>query len=789
MKIPYNWLAEFVDLPDSAEKIGERLSLSGLECAGVSRALPDIDQIVVGEVLAVEPHPDADKLTVCRVDAGTGETLQIVCGAPNVHEGMKAPVILPGGTLPDGTEIRRAKLRGVESAGMLCSARELGLGDDHTGLLALDPGAKTGQPIVEALGGNEPVIEIEITPNRGDALSVLGVARDLAAILDSELRPPAAEPVPAVTDETFPVVLEAPEGGPVFAGRVIRGIDPEARTPLWMRERLRRAGIRPVSLVVDVTQYVMLELGQPMHAYDLSRLKERIQVRWARPGETVKLLDGSTPKLDDDVLVIADESGAIGLAGIMGGEATSVQVGTRDIFLESAFFLPTAIQERPRRLDLMTDAGYRFERGVDPTGQARAIERATRLILEIAGGQPGPTQVTHAESHVPKRTAVFLRRDRIALLLGIAVPDADVQRILTALDMLVEQAEGGWQVTPPAHRFDIAIEEDLIEEVGRIYGYDRIPVRQYPNALGMTPVPEAKVPLRRLKEILVQRGYQEVITYSFVGEAIQRSLVGQAGPALANPVTLEMSHMRASLWPGLVEVLRYNRNRQRDRIRIFETGLRFISQADELKQEMVIAGLVFGPLYPEQWATSDESADFHDLKNDLEALAAQSAGVFRAAAEQHPALHPGQSARLTLNGQPLGWAGRIHPEKSVALEIPQDVLLFEMALEPLQRATVPSFREFSRFPSVRRDLALVVPEELPAAKLKETAMEAAGEVLREVILFDLYQDKGLEFGTKSIAMGLIFQKLSSTLKDEEVDALINRTVQQLEKACDARLRE
>lgn len=789
MKIPYTWLAEFVDLPSDPKETAERLTLSGLECAGVEYALAGLDDVVVGEVLAVEPHPDADKLTVCRVDAGTGEPLQIVCGAPNVHAGMKAPVVTPGGRLPDGREIGRARLRGVESAGMLCSARELDLGEDHAGLMALEEDAEVGAALPGALGGDEAVIEIEITPNRGDALSVLGVARDLAAVLDRPLRTPAVAEVPAGIEDTFQVVLEAPEGGPVFAGRVIRGIDPGARTPLWMRERLRRAGVRPVSPVVDVTQYMMLELGQPMHAYDLSKLDARIAVRWARAGDRVKLLDGTEPELQDDLLVIADNGGVLGLAGIMGGEGSSVGEGTTDVFLESAFFRPEAIQERPRRLDLMTDAGYRFERGVDPAGQARAIERATALIMEFAGGKPGPTQVAIESAHLPACLPVSLRRRRLDTLLGIQVPDGEVKRILEALGMTLSDEAEGWRVTPPGHRFDIAIEDDLVEEVGRVHGYHHIPVRQFAAALPMPPAPEGHVPLGRLREVMVQRGYQEVITYSFTAEAPQRALAGATGPALANPVTAEMSHMRASLWPGLVEALRYNRNRQRERVRIFESGLRFIAQDDELTQENMIAGLTSGALLPEQWGAPAGPADLYDLRADLEALAAPGGGVLEAEPAPHPALHPGQSARLSLGGRELGWMGRIHPRHAAAMEIPGDTLLFELALGPLQHARVPGYRPISRFPSVRRDLALVVPDGLPVTRVRAAAAEAAGENLRELVIFDVYRGKGLEKGTKSIAIGLIFQQLSSTLKDEEVEALMRRVVRHLEANCDARLRE
>lgn len=791
MKIPYTWLAEFIELPGDAGEVAERLSLSGLEVAGVSPALGGLDAFVVGEVLAVERHPDADKLTVCRVDSGEGEPRQIVCGAPNVREGMKAPVILPGATLPDGTAIREAKLRGVASSGMLCSARELGLGDDHTGLLELPGSAEPGSSVAAALGGDEPVIEIEITPNRGDALSVLGVARDLAAVLDTPLRAADPEPVHAESDQRFPVSLEAGNDCPVFAGRVIRGIDPGAESPLWLKERLRRCGIRPVSPVVDVTQYVMLELGQPMHAYDLSRLSGGIVVRRARPGESVALLDGSEPELDDQVLVIADRERVLGLAGIMGGQGSGVQDDTRDVFLESAFFTPSVIQGRTRRFGLNTDAGYRFERGVDPAGQARAVERATRLIRDIAGGEAGPVTEARHEPGLPERKEILLTRARLDGLLGIEVPDAEVTRILDRLQMPPETVDGGWRVVAPSHRFDIAIEEDLIEEVGRIHGYDRIPAVQYPADRPMNPVPESHVTVSRLKRVLVERGYYEAITYSFTDEKLQRRASGTAGPALDNPITADMTHMRASLWPGLIQALQYNLNRQRRRVRLFECGLRFVEQDSEIKQENVIAGLAAGPRLPEQWGAGDEPAGFAEVRSDVEALLAPGnrAGALTAEPEGHPGLHPGQSARLSLDGEELGWLGTIHPELARECEVPADTRLFELRLAPLQRVPVPQMATVSRYPAVRRDLAVVVPESVSAARVSETVRAAAGPDLQDAVIFDVYRGKGLKSGTKSLAIGLILQKISRTLKDGEAETIVSRVVEALEESCAARLRE
>lgn len=791
MKIPYNWLAEFIELPADAEAVAERLSLSGLEVAGVTPALPGLEAFVVGEIRAVESHPDADKLTVCQVDAGEGESRQIVCGAPNAREGMKAAVILPGSSLPDGTAIREARLRGVPSAGMLCSARELGLGDDHSGLLELAATAEPGSPVADALGGNEPVIEIEITPNRGDALSVLGVARDLAAVLDTPLKDREPEPVPAQSDEQFPVSLEAPDDCPVFAGRVIRGINPAAKSPLWLRERLRRCGIRPVSPVVDVTQYVMLELGQPMHAYDLAALKGGITARRGRRGERVSLLDGTDRELDEDVLVIADHDRVLGLAGIMGGGESGVRDETTDIFLESAFFRPGVIQGRSRSFGLNTDASYRFERGVDPAGQARAVERATRLILDIAGGKPGPVTEARDDSGLPERVEITLTRRKLDGLLGIQVPDKDVVGILERLQMPPRSVDGGWRVRAPSHRFDIAIPEDLVEEVGRIYGYDRIPAKQYPANRPMSPVPEARVPLSRLKLALVERGYFEAVTYSFIAEDLQRRMAGAPGPALGNPITADMTHMRASLWPGLIQALQYNLNRQQGRARLFESGLRFIEQGNEIIQENVISGIVSGPRLPEQWGGGSEPAGFADLKNDIEALLAPANRVsaLQAEAAPHPALHPGQAARLSLGDAVLGWMGTVHPEIARECEISPDTRLFELRLEPLQEAAVPRLEPVSRYPAVRRDLAVVVPESVTAAQLQDSVRAAAGADLRETVIFDVYRGQGLKSGTKSLAIGLILQKISRTLKDGEVETVVGRVVEALKTKCAARLRE
>ena len=793
MKISVNWLKEFVKLSDDAQSIARKLGSGGVEVASVTPAVPAFERVYVGQVKSFEKHPSADKLNVCQVDAGSGKMLQIVCGAPNVKAGMKAPVILPGGKLPDGTEIKQAALRGVESSGMLCSAKELGLMEEASGLFVLPDDAPVGKELREYLGGDDQLIEIEITPNRGDVLSILGVARELAALYGKPLEKAEVAPVKAAIQDVFPVEIQAEKACPVFATRVIKDLRAGAVTPLWMRERLRRAGLKPIHPAVDVTQYVMLELGQPMHAYDLKRLDGGITVRMGKAGEKAKLLNNQVYDAQPDLLVIADQSRLQGFAGIMGGGESNVTAGTTDVLLEAAFFTPAAISGRPRRLDLLTDAAYRFERGVDPQGQARAIERATQLILEIAGGQPGPTSVVIAGKTALAAKPIKLRRARLSLVLGIPVPDAEAAAILTRLGFAVSADQEGWSAVPPSHRFDIEIEEDLIEEVGRVYGYDKIPAAQYPSRQGMDWLPEARVDLRRLRQVMVERGYQEAVTYSFVDSALQTRVYGmpEAALPLANPITADMTEMRLGLWPGLLKVLQYNLNRQQPRVRLFETGLRFILQGDEIYQENTIAGLVSGPEFPLQWGESDRPVDFADLKGDIEALLrpAGAAGRLKAEAKPHPALHPGQSARLLLDGRELGWMGALHPGLLKALDLPQGALVFEMRLGGLLEGKIPAFEPISRFPAVRRDLAVVVGEEVSAAELLGAARDAAGAVLREVRIFDIYRGPGIDSGRKSVALGLILQDSSRTLTDEDADGAMQRVADRMARGLGATIRD
>ncbi|MFU8895339.1 MAG: phenylalanine--tRNA ligase subunit beta [Gammaproteobacteria bacterium] len=790
MKISERWLREWVDPPVDTATIVSQLTMAGLEVDGTAPAAPGFSSVVIGRVTAVEPHPDADKLSVCRVDVGAAETLGIVCGAPNVHTGMLAPVALVGGELPGGMKIKRARLRGVESAGMLCSERELGLGDSHEGLWSLPADAPVGMDLRAWLALDDVVIDVDLTPNRGDCFSVLGIAREVALLNDLAVDGPGIEPVaPAVADE-FPVEVRAPEACPRFVGRVIRGIRADARTPLWMQEKLRRAGLRPIHPVVDVTNIVMLELGQPMHGFDLGTLRDGIVVRLAEPGETMRLLDGREVTLEADMLVIADHGGPRAVAGIMGGEASGVSAATRDVFFEVAFFAPLAIAGRARRLGLHTDASLRFERGVDPAQQRRAVERATGLLLEIAGGQPGPVIERVSTPHLPERKPVVLRRARLASLLGHTVPDADVERILAGLGMTLRPTGEGWEAVPPSHRFDIAVEVDLVEEVARVYGYNRLPEARGAGGAELGAATEHRVPGSRIADVLVARGYQEVVTYSFVDPELQASLFpGSPALPLANPISSELSQMRVSLWPGLVQALKRNLSRRQARVRIFEQGLRFILEDNELKQLNTVSGLVAGARLPEQWGAPAGRLDFHDAKGDVEILLGLSGAGFEFEAAAHEALHPGQSARVLRDGREAGWIGALHPRLVRALDIDLAPILWELDEDVSFAAELPVFKEISRFPAIRRDIAVVVEQDIPVQHLLTAIRTASGALLTECKVFDVYSGDRIDSGRKSVAFGLILQESSRTLTDEEADQVVAAAVALLESKFGARMRD
>lgn len=791
MKISTNWLREWVPVAEPAQAIADRLTMAGLEVDSVTPAAPPFTGVMVAEIIGCEPHPQAERLQVCRVDAGS-ETLQIVCGAPNARAGLKVPLATVGAVLPEELRIKKAKLRGVESFGMLCSARELGLSEDAAGLLELPADAPVGADIRDYLGLDDFIIEADLTPNRSDCLSLRGIAREVGALTASAVEPAPVQAVPALHEGALSVRLEAPAACPRYVGRLLRGVDNKVRSPIWLQERLRRAGVRSLSLVVDVTNYVMIELGQPMHAFDSHKLQGAIVVRPARAGESLKLLNGETVELREDTLVIADEARALALAGVMGGESSAVDVDSRDIFLESAFFAPTALAGRARQYGLHTESSHRFERGVDPSIQRQAIERATQLIIQLAGGEPGPVVEAVAEADLPQQPKVELRAERARRLLGVEIPPAEVEAILARLGMRPEKTPQGWQVQVPTFRFDIALEVDLIEELARVWGYSRIPVRRSSGQGVMMAQPESRVSVRRLRHLLADRGYQEAITYSFVEPALQAALDPEHTPvALANPISADLSVMRTSLWPGLVRALLYNQNRQQQRIRLFETGLRFRGSLDELSQAPTIAGVATGLRHPEQWGEPATPVDFYDVKADVEALLALSGepSAFRFQPETHPALHPGQSARIYRGDTAIGWLGALNPEVAKRLDLAGFTFVFELTLADVTAARVPRFAPSSRFQANRRDLAVLVPEGVAAGELIEQVEAAAGELLQNAFVFDIYRGAGIEAGRKSLAIGLILQHSSRTLTDEDVDGLIARVVERLKRELGATLRE
>jgi phenylalanyl-tRNA synthetase beta chain len=780
MKFSENWLRSHVPTSATRDELAATLTAIGLEVESVEPLGESLDGVVVARILECEKHPEADRLQVCKVDAGRGAPLQIVCGAPNARPGLVAPLATIGTKIGELT-IKAAKLRGVESNGMLCSAKELGLDADASGLLELPADVPVGAPLAEVLGLPDASIEIKLTPNRADCFSVRGIAYDVAAACDSQVVAFDAAPMPALNDARLAVELQAGADAPRFVGRVIEGVDAQVATPLWMAERLRRSGVRPVSFLVDVTQYVMLELGQPMHAYDRDLLKGPVSVRAARAGETLKLLNGDTVELDPEFLVVVDAGRAVGLGGIMGGEDTKVGAGTRNVFLEAAHFTPSAIIGRGRRLGLHTDASHRFERGVDPELPRTAIEVATRLIVDIAGGAPGPVVEAVLPEHLPKPQAIRLRKARLARVLGARVDDAEVARILSALGLQVAATDDGWSVTPPARRFDLAIEEDLIEEVARIHGYDAIPATLPGSGARLQPPTETRVGEGDARRQLAARDYLEAVDFAFVDAALLAQWQAGEGVPLANPLSAELGVMRPSLLPGLVAALARNAARQQPRVRLFELGKTFAANPGAAPLETArIAAVACGPARAEQWGEPARAVDFHDLKGDLDSLAALS----RATLEYRPAApawgHPGRSAQVLREGHPLGWIGQLHPRLQQALDLDVEIMAFELDLDPLLARAVPRAEPLSRFPSVRRDLAFVVADGVEWAAVAASVRRAAGPVLKRLRLFDRYRGKGVEHGFKSLAMGLILQEDSRTLTDREVETLVADVVAALQ---------
>ncbi|QFY42514.1 phenylalanine--tRNA ligase subunit beta [Candidatus Methylospira mobilis] len=786
------WLREFTDPSCDTEQLVARLTMAGLEVDRVVPVAGAFSSVVVGEVLGFEPHPQADRLRVCRVAAGFPEPLIIVCGAPNVVAGMKVPLATVGATLPGGVVIKAAPLRGVMSSGMLCSARELGIEEQNDGLWVLPADARPGTDVRTLLNLDDVSIEVDLTPNRADCLGVLGIAREVATLTGSELHFPQPPAHASMHDRVMDVTISETAACPRYLGRLIKGIGGEAVTPFWMLERLRRCGIRAISPVVDITNYVLQELGQPLHAFDAGKIQGGVRVRFAHDGESIQLLNGQIVELCSDVLVIADAERALAFAGVMGGSESAVNAGTVDIFLESAFFAPGAIMGKARRYGLNTDASHRYERGVDPDLQRIAMERATQLLLDIVGGSAGPIIERVSANALPQRASIVLREARIAALLGVALERQQIESILLALGMDVRVQDHGWSVTPPGFRFDIAIEADLIEEIGRVYGYDNIPKREANGRVSLQPEPESQADIERIKDVLAARGYHEAITYSFVDMQRQTLLdpATESYVILQNPISSDMSVMRTGLWAGLIDAALKNLNRQQARVRLFESGLRFSRMHGEISQTPGLAGLVVGSVYPEQWGEKSRGVDFFDIKSHVEAILrlAGHENEISFVPGKHHALHPGQCAEIVLRQLRLGWIGMLHPELEKTFGFEQPVFLFELDQTPLLRRGVVSFDTLSRFPQVRRDIALIVNESVQSASLVNSVKQQDA-LIREVVVFDVYQGPGIADAMKSVALGLVLQDDNETLTDNRVDAVIADVLVHLKNQFDAQLRE
>ncbi len=792
MKFSEQWLRRLVDPQVGREELVARLSMAGLEVDAVEPVAGDFSGVVVGEVLECGQHPDADKLSLCVVSDGR-QQVNVVCGAPNARTGLKVAFARVGAVLPGDFKIKKAKLRGVESFGMLCSADELKISDDHSGIIELPADAPVGQCLREYLDLNDVAIEVDLTPNRGDCLSLTGLAREVGALYNSAVAYPQIKEIAASHDQVIPVELQAPQACPRYVGRIIRNVDLSRPTPAWMVSRLERSGVRSIDPAVDVTNYVMLELGQPMHAFDLAQIRGGIRVRMAQQDEPLTLLDGQQVKLDSNTLVIADHERALAIAGVMGGEDSGVDTAsTNDLFLESAFFAPIAVAGKARSYGLHTDASHRFERGVDYELAGRAMQRATELLLEIVGGEAGPVIDARDNNAMPQTQQVKLRAERVNTMYGLELADSEIESLLKPLGLeLKAEGAGQWQVSVPSHRFDISIEEDLIEEAGRLYDYDRLPVR-YPAArLAPQKKTEARAELPMLRRLLVARGYQEAVTYSFIDEDSFALFAREQPLKLANPISAELSCMRSSLLPGLLKALAHNLNRQQTRVRLFESGLRFVGQLDALKQEPVLAGVATGLRLPEGWANGKDKVDFYDVKADVEAVlaAAGSADEFSFVPAQKDGFHPGQCAAIERDGRIVGHMGTLHPQAADALDIDQAVLMFELELDAVAPGRLPAFAELSRFPEVRRDFALVVNAEVPAATIIDCMRAQAGDWLNEARLFDVYLGQGVEPGRKSLALGLTWQHPSRTLTDDEVNSAVEQMLRSLSDEFGATLRK
>ena len=806
------WLREWANPALETQELVDQITMAGLEVDAIEAAAGEFSGIVVAQILSFEKHPEADKLNVCKVTDGS-EEFQIVCGAPNVREGMVIPFAKIGAVLPGDFKIKKAKLRGVESFGMLCAEEEMGISEKSDGLWDLPVDAPLGVCMREYLGltragRDDKIIDVDLTPNRGDCLSIAGLSREVGVLNKVDVTAPIIEAVAATIDDVIDVQLQAPDACPRYVGRIIKGINIKAASPLWMQEKLRRSGIRSIDPVVDVTNFILLELGQPMHAFDLAKLDGGIIVRNAVQDETLVLLDDQEIKLNSDTLVIADNSKALAMAGVMGGAFSGVSsdgdVLTQDILLESAYFNPIAIAGKARNFGLHTDSSHRFERGVDFELQRTAIERATALLLEIVGGEAGPVVEKTSAADLPKCAEITLVEASIEKMLGLTIEASEVEEILTRLGMKLSSFEdakvgNGWKVIAPSYRFDMAIEADLIEELARIYGYNRLPVRTPTAATPLLPVPENELAMKDVRRQLVGRGYQEAITYSFVDPATQKLLDPEVAPlALANPISADLSVMRTNLWAGLVQTAVHNIKRQQPRVRLFETGLSFVPQPgkdpsnldESLVQDPKLAMLLTGTRTEQSWSEGEQNVDFFDLKGDFESLIARTGSQARYTfvPAEHPALQPGQTASIQLDGIAVGWIGALHPSLAKPLGLKQAVYLLEISLKAVRQVEVPSFKPLSKFPEMRRDLALVVTDATPVADVMSLIREKAGDYLTKLNLFDIYKGKGVDSDRKSLALGLTWQHPSRTLNEEEVNEAVDNVLAHLADRIDAQLR-
>jgi phenylalanyl-tRNA synthetase beta chain len=778
MKFSENWLRTWVNPALSSDELAHLLTMAGLEVEALEAVAPAFDNVVVAEVLEVVKHPNADRLNVCQVNVGEASPLTIVCGAANVAAGVKVPCARIGALLPGDFKIKQAKVRNVESFGMLCSEKELGLATESDGLWLLPMDAPVGKTLREYLELDDKLFTLKLTPNRSDCSGMAGIAREVAALTGSPLKPLDIQTQPVALSEQLPVNVADAQACPLYCGRLVRGVNAAAPTPTWMLRRLERSGLRGISAVVDITNYVMLEMGQPMHAFDLAKLTGGITVRRACDGEELTLLNEQAVKLDGEVLVIADDARALALAGIMGGQGSGVESATRDVFLESAFFHPDAIAGRARRFGLATDSSFRFERGVDFAATRQALERATQLLLEICGGSAGA--ISEARGELPKRAPIALRRSRVARVLGIALDNAQIAALLQRLQFEFTANGDDYRVMPPSFRFDLSIEADLIEELARLHGYDSIPALAPQAALTMLPYSESQRPLVRIQQTLVTRDYQEIVSYAFVEEQAERDLCGNTDPVvLQNPIASNMAVMRSSLIVGLVGALRYNLNRKQGRVRLFETGACFAKQNGEYVQSQRLSAIASGTTHQEQWGTTVKPVDFYDVKADIEALFAPQALRFVAAA--HPALHPGRSAQIYCGEQAIGWIGELHPCWQQQYDMAQPAVWFEVELGVLTQAKVPRMNEIAKFLPVRRDLAVLADEAVAVQALLDAMQQAAAPYVQEIALFDVYRGKGVEQGKKSLAFRVLLQDTQKTLTDSEIEQSVALLVDKLQR--------